>query len=208
MAFMGVLAGVISLLAYIPYISSIIRRETVPSRTTWWILSFVGFVMFLAYEGSGAANTIFFLVGDMIGCFLVALLSLLYGKDGMQLFDKMCFFGALVSLGLWFFFQTHPSIALLSSLSVEFVAMVPILKKAYLNPLEEDLTAWLLSFVATVINLYAIETWSLFVAILPIYEFLIIGTIILLLSRRMRNKLHLKDISFSLRLIQLIRFRV
>ena len=208
MIFMGILAGVISLLAYVPDIASSIRRKTVPSRTSFWILFFVGLVTLLAYKESGASNTLFFLIGDLVGCFLIALLSLLYGKDGTQTFDKLCFFGAIVSLGLWFFFQEHPSVALVSSLSVEFVAMIPILKKAYLNPFEEDITAWLLSFVAAVMNIYAIETWSFLVVLLPFYEFAIVGMIVLFLSRRGKKKVSLKDISFSLKLIQLMRFRI
>lgn len=205
--FMGILAGVVSLLAYIPYISSIVKRKTVPSRTSFWILFFAGFVTLLAYEGSGASNTLFFLVGDLVGCLLIALLSLLYGRDGMRLFDKLCFLGALVSLGLWFLFEEDPSIALVSSLTVEFVAMLPILKKTYLNPFEEDAVAWLISFAATVINIYAIETWSFFVALLPLYEFLIVGSIVFLIARR-KNQFFLKDVLFSLRTTQFLRFRI
>ena len=208
MIFMGILAGVISLLAYVPYIASIIRRKTVPSRTSFWILFFVGLVTLLAYKESGASNTLFFLIGDLVGCFLIALLSLLYGKDGTQTFDKLCFFGAIVSLGLWFFFQEHPSVALVSSLSVEFVAMIPILKKAYLNPFEEDITAWLLSFVAAVMNIYAIETWSFLVVLLPFYEFAIVGMIVLFLSRRGKKKVPLNDIAPHLKMVRLVRFRI
>ena len=208
MIFMGILAGVISLLAYVPYIASIIRRKTVPSRTSFWILFFVGLITLLAYKESGASNTLFFLIGDLVGCFLIALLSLLYGKDGTQTFDKLCFFGAIVSLGLWFFFQEHPSVALISSLSVEFVAMIPILKKAYLNPFEEDITAWLLSFVAAVMNIYAIETWSFLVALIPIYELVIVGTIVLFLSRRGESRVPLKGITSHLKMVRLVRFKI
>lgn len=111
-----------------------------------------------------------------------------------------------MSLGLWFFFQEHPSVALISSLSVEFVAMIPILKKAYLNPFEEDITAWLLSFVAAVMNIYAIETWSFLVVLLPFYEFAIVGMIVLFLSRRGKSKVSLNDIAPYLKMIRLVRY--
>ncbi len=182
MAFMGVLAGVISLLAYIPYISSIIRRETVPSRTTWWILSFVGFTTFITYKESGASNTTFFLIGDASGAFLIALLSLLYGKDGVKLFDRACFLGAAISIFLWISFQNQPYIAFSSSLIVEVVAMIPTIRKIYLNPFEEDVPAWLFTFIAAIINLYAIETWRFIVVFYPFYEFFINGLIVLLLA--------------------------
>lgn len=188
MIFMGVLAGVISLLAYIPYIASIIRRKTVPSRTTWWILFFVGVVTLITYEESGASNTIFFLVGDVIGAFLTALLSILYGKDGIRFFDKMCFLGALISLGFWVIFQESPTVAFSVSLTVEVIAIIPTVRKTYFDPNEEDVVAWLLTFIAAVANLYAIETWSLIVASYPVYEFFINGVVIFFLSRGKRGR--------------------
>lgn len=188
MVFMGILAGVVSLLAYIPYIASIIRGKTVPSRTTWWILFFVGMVALMAYKDSGASNTTFFLVGDLVGSFLVALLSLLYGKDGFLFFDKICFLGAILSFGFWIFFQEDPSIAFSVSIVVEVIAMVPTLKKTYFFPLEEDVSGWLFTFFASIINLYAIENWLFIIVFYPFYEFFINGLMMFLLARGRKCK--------------------
>ncbi len=206
MAFMGILAGVISLLAYIPYISSIIRRQTNPSRTTWWTFFSIELVTLFTYEGLGASNTIFFLIGDLVGCFLIALLSILYGKNEMSFFDKLCFLGAAVSLGLWIIFRGNPSIAFSASFIVGIIAMIPTLKKTYLNPRGENTLAWLLSFVAATMNISAIETWSLVVVSYPFYEFFVNGMIVFLLSRRGKNKFFLRSIPLSLRMDQ-IKFR-
>jgi len=206
MAFMGILAGVISLLAYIPYISSIIRRQTNPSRTTWWTFFSIELVTLFTYEGLGASNTIFFLIGDLVGCFLIALLSILYGKNEMSFFDKLCFLGAAVSLGLWIIFRGNPSIAFSASFIVGIIAMIPTLKKTYLNPCGENTLAWLLSFVAATMNISAIETWSLVVVSYPFYEFFVNGMIVFLLSRRGKNKFFLRSIPLSLRMDQ-IKFR-
>lgn len=208
MAFMGVLAGVISLLAYIPYIASIIRRETIPSRTTWWILFFVGIVTLITYRESGASNTIFFLVGDVFGAFLTAVLSILYGKDGVKLFDKMCFLGAILSLGLWVIFQENPAIAFSSSLTVEIVAMIPTIRKVHLNPFEEDTAAWVLTFFAAAANLYAIETWSFIVAFYPFYEFSVNGVVVLLLAMGKRGTVLTRRPEPLLKMIQSVKFRV
>lgn len=207
MSFMGILAGVISLLAYIPYISSIIRKKTIPSRTTWWILSLVGIVTLITYKGSGASNTIFFLVGDVTGAFLIALLSIFYGNDGVKFFDRACFFGAIVSFGLWIVFQKNPAIAFFSSLTVEVIAMIPTIRKVHLNPFEEDATAWMFTFLATAVNLYAIERWSFIVAFYPFYEFFINGIIVFLLAMgRSRFALIPKEKPL-LRVVQTIKLR-
>lgn len=195
MVFMGTLAGVISLLAYIPYIISIVRKRTIPSRTTWWILSFIGCVTLFTYKESGAFNTIFFLVGDVIGSLLIALLSILYGRDGFKLFDLCCFFGAMMSIFLFFLFRDNSAIAFFSSLAVEVIAMIPTIKKTYLRPFEEDVSGWLFTFIAAVINLYAIETWTLIVAIYPFYEFLINGAIVFILATRRGKKPFSRNVS-------------
>mgnify|MGYP007003534903 CR=1 FL=1 len=208
MIFMGILAGVISLLAYVPYIASIIRRKTVPSRTTWWILFFIGIVTLITYKESGASNTVFFLVGDVIGAFLTALLSVLYGRDGVRFFDKMCFLGAIISLGLWIIFQENPAIAFSSSLTVEIVAMIPTIRKAHLNPFEEDTAAWVLTFFAAAVNLYAIETWSFIVAFYPFYEFSINGIVVLLLAVGKRGAVLTRKAEPFLKVIQSARLRI
>lgn len=189
MAFMGVLAGIVSLLAYIPYISAIIRRKTIPSRTTWWILFVIGSVMLVSYRGAGASDTMLFLVGDVLGTFLVALLSLLYGKDGFRYFDKACFLSAVILLGLLFFSRGSAEEVFFLSLSIEVIAMVPTIWKTFFNPEEEDVSGWFFTFFASVINLYAIDAWSLVIAVYPFYEFFINGVIVFLLSRRRKGRI-------------------
>lgn len=185
---MGVIAGLISLIAYVPYISAIVRKRTVPSRTTWWILFSVGMVMFLSYRESGASTTIFFIVGDIAGSFLVAFLSVFYGKDGMRILDVFCFSGAFLSLGLWILFQEYSVIVFFASLSVEIIAMIPTILKTYRNSHEEDATAWTLTFVAAVCNIYAIDTWRFVIVFYPFYEFAINGLIVSLIAFRRKRR--------------------
>lgn len=195
MVVMGGLAGVISLFAYIPYILSILHGKTVPSKSTWWILSALGGVTFLSYRDAGGFNTSFFLLGDVIGSSVVAFLSLFYGKKSIQKLDIFCFLGAAASFILWFFINENPSIAFCSGLFVEVIAMIPTIRKIVANPFEEDIGGWFLTFLASVVNSYAIEEWSFVVFFYPFYEVGINGLVVFLISSG-RKKLLRVNIPF------------
>jgi len=36
---LGIIAGIISVFAFFPYVISIFKRKTIPNRITWWIWS-------------------------------------------------------------------------------------------------------------------------------------------------------------------------
>src|SRR3989338_2797659 len=119
---LGIIAGIISFLAYIVYAISIFRGRTNPNRATWWIWTFMGLVVGLSYYFSGAVNTIWVPVVEFIGPLSVALLSLKYGEGGLEnKTDLICLFGAAVSIILWIIFN-NPVVALVTSLAVDSFA--------------------------------------------------------------------------------------
>src|SRR5688572_11025851 len=93
-AMAGKVAGVVSFVAFVPYILAILRGETKPNRATWWIWTVVGFMLGASYYSSGANNTIWVPVSYIVGPLVTALLSIKYGEGGWNRFDKGCLLGA------------------------------------------------------------------------------------------------------------------
>ncbi|KKQ78180.1 MAG: hypothetical protein A3A96_00180 [Candidatus Zambryskibacteria bacterium RIFCSPLOWO2_01_FULL_39_39] len=176
----GVVAGIISFGAYIVYIISILKGETKPSRATWWILTIVGSVTGISYYFSGAVDTIWVPVADVFGIFIVAILSIKYGEGGLNPFDITCFFVSMTGLVLWYIFKS-PVIALILNLSMDFVGMLPTIKKSYLEPTGESGFSWLLTFIGNVLNFGAIGSATFGVLIYPIYMSITSGSVATLL---------------------------
>ena len=178
----GRTAGLLALAAFVPYILSILRGGTRPNRATWWIWTIVGLLLGSSYYASGAQHTMWVPISYIIGPLVAAVLSLRYGEGGWTAFDRRCIFVALLSLPLWWFFQS-PLIALLMNLFIDFLGALPTIRKSYFEPEGEDRLAWALFFAGNVANLFAIEGLTFVIVVYPAYMFLASGTITFLVLR-------------------------
>lgn len=63
----GLAAGALALVAYIPYVVSILRGNTKPNRATWFIWAVIGAILGASYYASGAEHTAWVTVGYFLG---------------------------------------------------------------------------------------------------------------------------------------------
>ncbi len=153
------MAGILSFCAYIIYFVSIFRGKTRPSRSTWWILTFVGGLILWSSYTLGAYENLWIQGAYVIGPLIIAILSIFYGEsNGLSRLDKVCFFGAILSGLLWIIFNS-PLIGFIGSIIVDFIGLVPTIKKSFIKPEEEDPTAWTIETIASLINTFAITSW-------------------------------------------------
>ncbi|MBE9030097.1 sodium-independent anion transporter [filamentous cyanobacterium LEGE 11480] len=183
---MGAAAGVLSITCIIPYIISTIKGETQPHRVTWWILSVLGFMMSANHFAAGGTTTFWEPLCAAIGQLCIAILSIRYGKGGWGKLDQICMAGVIASLIVWQQLDS-PMLALALTISVDFLACLPTIRKAIHCPQSEDFTCWMMYFISTAINLSAVQQWDLSHAALPVYLFTGNGFILSLLWG---NQLH------------------
>lgn len=181
-SWIGGVAGLISFVAFVPYIHSTWRRRTRPNRATWWIWTLVGFLLAGSYYASGARHTVWVAVSFALGPLVIAVLSLKRGEGGWTRLDRTCLLGALVSLLLWWFSHS-PLIALLFNLIIDMLGAIPTVRKSYLEPQGESLVAWILFLVGNGLNLFAVEVWRFAIVIYPAYMFVLSAVMTLLLLR-------------------------
>ncbi|MBD3210500.1 hypothetical protein GF318_03915 [Candidatus Micrarchaeota archaeon] len=178
----GMAAAVLGFIAFIPYVISILKGKSAPNRATWWIWTFLGVIISASYFSVGATDSALVTISFVVGPFITALLSLKYGEGGWNRFDASCVAGALLGALLWWLFSA-PVIALVLTIFIDGMGLLPTVKKAYFRPQSEDSLAWALFFVSALLNLFAIEQWSFEVAVYPVYIFLLESTVLLLLLR-------------------------
>ena len=191
---LGLVAGVIALLAYVVYIISIFRGKTKPNRATWWIWAFMGLVIGFSYYASGAVNTIWVPFVEFMGPFSVALLSIKYGEGGLNnKTDLICLFGTVFSIILWIIFN-NPVVALTTNLVINSFALIPTIKKSYLRPEGEDFWAWFGTGLADSLNMFAVEKFTFAVLVYPIY--MLVSDLIIIFILLLKKKGIMRDISF------------
>lgn len=180
---LGALAGILTMLGFVPYIWSVLKKGAKPNRATWIIWSIVNFLNLIGYYYTAETGTIWLVLADFIGMTIVALLSFKYGVEHWTKTDKACLAGAGASILLW----QIPGSALwafgMSVISDAFGA-VPTIFKAYADPRSEDSLAWLLFTVGGLVNIIAVETWSYGAFFFNFYVVIASGTILVCSLRR------------------------
>ncbi len=173
----GIIAGVIELVAFVPYIVSIFRGKTIPHRGSWIIWTILGFVLLMSYRAAGAEETIWVPLMMFLGPLVITVLSMRYGTGGWEdSLDRYCLVGALVAIVCYFIFDT-PLVALSIAILTDVFAAIPTVRKSIWQPYSEDVIAWSLAFIASILNIAAIDTWNLSIAGYPIYASIIFAAI-------------------------------
>lgn len=184
-ALAGVVAGLVGLAGYFPYLYSMYKGKTHPSRAGWWIWAGVGFMLMLTSYSTGTRDGIWIPVAYFVGPLVVALYSFKHGEGGWELSDKLCLLLAATSLFVWWY--KGAELALVACLVADASGSWPTLKKAYKNPKGEDPLAWGLWFPANVLNLFAVKEWIPVQWAYPVYMAVASGLItacVFLLRRR------------------------
>ncbi len=180
--FFGLIAGILSIIAYVPYIFSILKDSTKPNRASWWVWLAMNVIILASYRSAGADTTIFVLVSYSVGTIVVALLSLKYGEGGWTSFDRNCLIVSAIGLVLWSVFSS-PLPALLINIAVDLIGGLPTIRKAYYKPETENKAAWALFFAGSIFNIIAIDKFEFAIVIYPVAMFLVIGTVFFLVFR-------------------------
>lgn len=179
---LGIVAGIISFVAYIIYVRSILKGESKPNRATWWIWTFMGFVLAASYYFSGARDSIWSPIVEFIGPLIIALLSIKYGEGGLKdKTDLYCLIGSLFSIILWIIFNS-PVVALVINLFIDAFALIPTIKKSYKRPEGENFWAWFGTGIGDAINIFAANSLVFGIIVYPIYMFLADMIIIAILA--------------------------
>lgn len=185
----GIVAGILSLLGYFPYIVAILRGTTKPNRASWFIWTLVGGLLAVSFAATGDRQAIWLPIGYFVGPFITAILSIRYGYAAWTRLDTFCVIAAVVSIVPWIL-SKNALLTLYINLFIDATGAIPTLIKAYQEPETEDFTAWLIFFLGNTVELFAVETWNLSAAY-PIYLFFLAGSIVLFTAKDKIKKRHI-----------------
>ena len=161
----GVIGGLVTLAAFFPYVISIVKYETRPKQSTWWIWTLNSVLVMTSYKAEGAQESIWLAVAYVIGCGIIALFSLKYGVRKWSKVDRWSLGGTILAIALWV--TIGPIATLIMSLIVDLFGVIPTVYASFYHPEEEDKLSWsmwlaggLLSLLS-IENLFSWQEWSL-----------------------------------------------
>jgi hypothetical protein len=165
--FFSATAIALLLVAYYPYIQSVLRRQTKPHVFSWLIWGLTTSIAFFAQladdAGIGAWPTA---ISGTITLY-VAFLAYQHRSDNtIAPIDWVFFIMALSSLPLWYFTE-NPFWAILILTITDLLGFMPTFRKAYISPYEEQLTFFALMAIRNCMAIAALEHYSATTILFP-----------------------------------------
>lgn len=172
------LAGILIIIAFVPYALAILGRDirlkritpTKPSKASWVIWASLDTITFAGMYAKDTVNGQ--ILGAVIGIWVVIALALKYGTPGWTRLDKFCLAGAVLGITLWQIFN-DPVLGIMTSCAVLFLGSIPTFVSAWKDPAHEDKLAWTIFWSSCVCAVIAIPHWTLADAAQPITFFVI-----------------------------------
>ncbi len=155
----ALLAGVITIANKIPYLRDIFKRKTTPHSYSWLIWTLLQGTGVFVMLADGAGPGVVSLIASTVLCAVIFILSLRYGTKNITTFDTVCFVGALLATGVWFFLHDALLSILLVS-AIDALAFLPTFRKSYVEPYSETPSMYLLAGVAEGFALLALTNFT------------------------------------------------
>ena len=164
----SLIAGILLVCGYVPYIRAILKGTTKPAKASWAIWACLDTVALYGMYLQNSVNGQ--IVGATLGAIVVAMLSIKYGKPGWTKLDEYCLAGAVIGISLIFL---SPRWSLLASLATIFVGSFPTFRSAWNDPRLENKLAWTLGWFSCVFAICAVPKWTVQDAAQPMTFFAI-----------------------------------
>lgn len=167
---LSILAGLLFVAAFVPYIRAILRKETKPAKASWLIWASLDTITLMGMYAKDTVNGQ--IIGAVLGVWVVSVLALRYGTPGWMKLDKLCLGGAVLGIVLWQVFS-DPVFGIATSLSVAFLGSIPTFTSAWKDPSRENKLAWTIFWLSCVCAVIAIPRWTLADVLQPVTFFAI-----------------------------------
>lgn len=182
---LGLLSGLLTVLAYFPYVRAVLKRETVPNPVSWWIWGSTGLILASTYYATGSTAGLGLAIGATSGQIVVAALSLRYGTGKPGAIDLLCLSGAVAALLLWYFTR-DALLPHLMTVVMDFFAWLPTFRKTLIHPAKEDRMSWIVWTMGAAIALGSVRRLHIAEIAYPLYVTITDCIVALLTFRKKR----------------------
>lgn len=156
----ALLAVILALVGNIPYLRSIIRGQVQPHPYTWMIWSIVSMVTFFGAVQRGAG------IGALptgiaeLFTIIIFFYSLRYGWRSIRPIDHIFLGIALLGIIPWIITR-DPTISVITVVSIDLVAFISTLRKAYTDPTTEHPGLYMSNVGRHILTLISLRTYNI-----------------------------------------------
>ena len=155
----GILAAILVLAGYIPYIRDVLRGKTHPHIYSWFLWGLLTIVIFgiqiTHHAGFGGLVTI----AAGIMCLIVLLLSVKNGVKDITVSDNVVLILTIAAMGLWLLAK-QPLLAILLACLTDLLAFLPTVRKSWNKPFSETLSLYQLNTVRFGVAIIALDQYT------------------------------------------------
>jgi hypothetical protein len=183
--FFAIIASVIGVGSFIPYILDTFKKKTQPHLYTWLIWTILQVTGVIAMYANGAGIGALALTIGAFFCAFLCIISIKYGTKNITKFDTFCLIGGLVATGVYVFLH-QPLLSVILISVIDFLGFLPALRKTYLEPHTETLSLYALFVISGTFSVLALSTYSLITMLYPLTLVAIntIATIVIWIRRK------------------------
>lgn len=194
----GVIASIISIVAFTPYVINTIKGRNKPHPITWLVSTIVGFItMLVMFYSGGGAMTLFWITVFIPKPIIVFFAFKNGGKTDIQKKDIYRFIFAMLALVTWIFIKNTNLSATLLVLTSLFGVSATI-DKARKKPYEEGLSMWSMQVLSALFSVLAIESVNYATLVKTLVNLLVntvVASVILTSRRNCLNNISIKKIN-------------
>ena len=145
----AVIASIITITAYLPYLKDIFKKKTQPHLYTWLIWAITqGTATAILLYGGGKFGSLSFIVGTLLVLVIFGL-SFKYGTKNIKKVDIATLTLAILAIVVWWQLD-NPLLSIIMVSSIDVSGYIPTFRKSYKEPWSETLAFW---FIMAVVKL-------------------------------------------------------
>ena len=170
-AIVGVIALMLNVLGYIPYIRDIFKGIVKPHRMTWGIWTILTTITAVNQIANHGGYSSLFFISTTVLVTTTFILSLKFGVGGFSKIDLTCLLFATLLLIYWVGLK-DTRISTLIAVNIDVIGFLPTLIKTYKHPETETYPQWLLAGIAGLLTTLIVPKLDWAIIIYPAYIFI------------------------------------
>ena len=165
---LGIIAKILVLVGYIPYLRDIIKKKTKPHLYSWFLWTLETMIIFGLQVSGGAGTGAWVTLASGVMCIAVIILATIYKSPVEVVFiDTLFLILNLISLALWLITK-QPVLSSILTTAVGLFAFAPTIRKSWNQPHSETLSFYYLNSVRFGLSILALETYSITTSLYPV----------------------------------------